>query len=313
MKNYIAIGIMLALQSGKQFTAKKFAEKFETSLKTIYRAIDILICAGVPIVSNKGKNGGYQLLKESLINTSFFTTQELCSFISFIKTNSTKCNFNTLSLEDRLISQFNEDKIKKIKSVSEQLVIDTNLWGHCQENEEKANAFKTLIAQKQKVKIKYLNAQNNISEERIIHPYTLVYKSNAWYLYAYCEIKKSFRLFKLSRIISFIKINQNFENLNINILSKPWNLDFEQNLEKIEIELLCSNNIVCDIQDWLGSKINIEKTENENQLKVFGFAYYSYGLIHKIMEFGNKIKILKPEKLIKSFQKECLSMYQIYN
>ena len=311
MKNYISIGILIALQSGKRYTAKNLAEKFETSIKTIYRSIDTLLSAGMPIISIQGKNGGYEILKQSNLTSTFFTTQELSSFISFLKSNAEKYN-NKLSIEDRLSQLCNSNLIEKLKTQSQQIVIDTGLWGHNEKNIEKVDLIKKYISNNQKIKIFYANSSTNKIEYRIIHPYTLVYKSNSWYVYAFCENKNSFRLFKLSRIKNVNELNQVFIHKNIDCLLKPWNNDYKNNLNKINIELLCSEQIICDIEDWLTNTTK-EITQDKDKIKVFGSAYYSLGLIHKIMEYGNKIKVLSPQNIIDDICRECLLIFNLYN
>lgn len=312
MKNYLTIGIMIALQSGKRYSAKELSEKFETSVKSIYRAIDVLLSAGMPIVSLQGKNGGYELIKECTLNSSFFTMQELGAFISFIKSNL-KSYSKDFSIDDR-ISNLNKNLISDLKIKSQEFVVDTHLWGHNEKHNKIVSDFKKHISNKTKISIEYINQTNKLIETRIIHPYTLVYKTDSWYVYSYCETRKSFRLFKLTRIKKYTSINQNFELKNIDILSKPWNSDFKNNLEEIDIELICSSFYLNDITDWLGDNVNIKDYDNKNDLLlVKGKAYYSSGLIHKLMEFGNKIKIIKPDKLRSKLCTECLNIYNFYN
>ncbi len=322
MKKYITLAVMLSLFSGEKFTAQKLAEKYETSVKTIYRAIDTLLEAGMPIMSKQGKNGGYELIKQSGINTSFFTKEELSSFISFI--NSTQQNIlgeNIASIQDRLNTLPDKTLAFELCKTSASLVIDTNTWGSKDKNNANSNIIKKAISSSNKLLISYLDKNGRFSK-RAIEPYTLVYKTGVWYVYGFCEQRKAFRLFKLARIKSIVNLNEKFEKQNINTLSKPWNKEFEANLEKIEIELLCPKSIIADLYEWLGEDITISKFSNEkcNQYSnvnndynlINGVANFSIGLVHRLMQFGSLIKVLKPTKLQEAIKNECYSIYNSY-
>ncbi|MFA6860451.1 MAG: HTH domain-containing protein [Clostridia bacterium] len=68
MKNFLIFGIFLMLTQKKHCTAKEIAEHFEVSTRSIYRYIDALNMAGVPIVSISGKNGGFSIMENFSLN-----------------------------------------------------------------------------------------------------------------------------------------------------------------------------------------------------------------------------------------------------
>ena len=304
MKKYVSIGIMLTLLGGKRVTAPELAQKYETSVKTIYRAIDVLVSAGMPIQCISGKGGGYELISESKINTNFFTKQELSSFISFIK--STNIN-KTEELDERINNIKDQSVLNEIKNKTQEIYFDTTTWGSFN-NPDGIKPIMDAISSKNKLDITYSN------EKRIIHPYTLVYKAGAWYVYAYCEKRKDFRLFKISRISKLDVLNDNFEKININTETAPWNEDFENNLEKIDMEILVSKDAILDIKEWLGKDIKIKTIHSESNIEylVSAKAIFSIGLIHRLMQYSNKIKVLSPNKLKDALVGECLNIKNCY-
>ncbi len=313
MKKHVSIGIMLSLLSGKRVTASYLATKYETSIKTIYRAIDTLLEAGMPIRCIQGKNGGYELIKESVINSSFFTMKELSSFLSFIKTTNNLINKDTVFLEDRISNVFDQEIINEINEESKHLVIDLSMWGHSESNTKLISTVNECIKNKTKLEINYINIKAKKSTKRVIHPYSLVFKTDTWYVYAFCEKRNSFRLFKLSRIENINCIHEQFIKKQIDVLSKPWNKDFKNNLEEIDIELQCETMLINDVIDWLGDNSQIEIiNEHPRFAYIKGKAYYSLGLVHKIIEFGDKIQILSPIKLKEAIVSECDNISSFY-
>lgn len=316
MKKYVSLGIMMTLYSGKRYTAPMLAEKYETSVKTIYRAIDTLLEAGMPIRCISGKGGGYEIIKESKIDTSFFTLSELGSFISFV--NSTKGTIfadDLTTLEER-INSLPESKLKyDLLLETNSVVYDTENWGSTCNNGLINKHIKESILECRKLEIEYLSA-SSISAKRIIHPYTIVFKSGVWYLYAYCETRKAFRLFKFTRIKTINKLNCSFERIEIDTHSKPWNKDFHNNLEKIKIKILAHKEIMPEIVDWLGTnniKIHTQNyRQNSDNICLESEVIFSKGLIHKLMQFGDNITILSPQKLKNEIANECYNIYKTY-
>ena len=89
MEIAILIGIVLNLLQEK-VNAKKLAEKFEISTRTVYRYVDILCQSGVPIASKLGKNGGFFVEQNFEINNMFFTLKELDELLGCSLTPSLK-------------------------------------------------------------------------------------------------------------------------------------------------------------------------------------------------------------------------------
>jgi len=312
MKKYVSLGIMLSLISGKKLTASYLADKYETSIKTIYRSIETLLEAGMPIKCIQGKNGGYQLIEGSSINNSIFTIKELSAFISFLKTSNKILNKNISPIEEKISNSFDKNILKEIDEESNNLIIDLTMWGNSENNSLLINELEDCIANKKVIEIKYTNLHKNIIEKRIIHPYSLVFKITTWYLYAYCEQKKDFRLFKLSRIKQLKYQFRQFEKLQIDLLSKPWNKDFKENLEKINIKLKCPSIYINDILDWLGNDCVINYSTDKTTAIISGSAHYSLGLAHKIIEYGTNIQIIEPQKLKDTIISECTHICENY-
>ena len=197
-----------------------------------------------------------------------------------------------------------ENEFNNIKEDSQKLVIDTEIWGSQISESKTINIIRECINLYQKLEITYAN-----NERRIIHPYTLVFKVGIWYVYAFCEIRQDFRLFKISKITNPLKLKQTFLRKEINIKNKPWNQDFNQSGEMVTIILSCKKKYIGDITDWLGSSFSILCT-NDEDIKLQTKAILSVGLIHRLMLFGDKIKIHSPVSLQEQLTNEC---YKIIN
>lgn len=77
MNTFLPFGIFLCLLSGKAYTAKDLSLKFEVSTKTIYRNVNKLVYAGLPITTSVGKHGGIMLISGVQFTNIFFTNDEV--------------------------------------------------------------------------------------------------------------------------------------------------------------------------------------------------------------------------------------------
>lgn len=205
MKLYRLIGIILILESEGNITAKELANRFEVSIRTIYRDLDILSQAAIPIVTESGPGGGISLIKGY---QSKFNTLDYNEFSSMIKTLA---DYNIHGTQDQ-ITQNMILKIRKalpneIQNEFDHLLnsmkFDSTNWFGSKTNEIDINQIldliKLSILKKKKLKFDYVNYQK-ISCNRILHPYGIVKKVQAWYLVGYCEERREVRIFNCIRI-----------------------------------------------------------------------------------------------------------------
>ncbi len=296
MSNFTQFGIFLSLLDGKTHKASELADKFEISTKTVYRQVEKLCYTGFPITSCTGKNGGISVAGKFKLSTWFFSEQELAYLLSLVKSskniNPTLCAVVSSKLKQHITNtQFTEAQ----KQV-DKLFVDTLPWFSTTTiSSEYSTLFKACI---NSVKVEFCYKQSL----RKVDPYCIVYKESNYYLYGYCNKKNQFRLFKLNRISNIIVTDLKFNKQNINLDQKPWN---NSKFKTIDVVLQCNESIIKDISCWA-------KTETVNTDTYKIKAVNNNGLIHKFMEYGDSIKILEPQIIIKSLQLECSKILKNY-
>ncbi len=171
-------------------TAPELAKYFEVSVRTIYRDVDALSEAGIPIYAETGRGGGIYLMKDFVLDKAVLSETEKQEIL--------------LALQSMRIAQNNDEIMRKLSAIfrlhaDNWLEIDFSRWGP-HGDAKKFEQLKAAIIHQKCVKITYAGAYKEISE-RMIQPLKLLYKSRAWYLKAYCMLKQDYRIFKLTRII----------------------------------------------------------------------------------------------------------------
>ncbi len=244
MKTDRHMGIILQLINHKQRTAKQLADHFGVSTRTIKRDMESLSIAGIPIYAELGQNGGYQLmdhfkLKENYLNKS--EAEVMMAFLQGLK--ETTPSEEILALHDKFSSLHqtapDQDRIKIIMTPAHNR-------SKMQKNFESLSQARDLH---QKIKIAYIN-QELASSKRIIHPYTLIMIGSQWYVYAYCEWRKDFRIFKLSRITALNNLKETFAPQALPE-EKPWDSMMDSGRESTEVKLLLAPCLLGKLPDYV--------------------------------------------------------------
>ena len=172
-------------------TAPELAEKFEVSVRTIYRDVYAISCAGIPIYFTTGRKGGIQFLDDYVLGKTFFSDSEKLEILS--------------SLQSLSAVQYPEvdtslNKLRAIFQIGliDWLDVDFSRWGSAAKIENRMfRQLKQAIFENREITFDYNNATGE-SGKRNVYPYKLVYKDKAWYLYAFCLLRNENRLFRFS-------------------------------------------------------------------------------------------------------------------
>ena len=184
--------IIYILLDKKRVAAKELAEHFEVSTRTIYRDVDLLSGAGIPIYASKGKGGGISLLEGYALNASLFTSDEQADIL---------IGLQTLAATDFPDTEKSLKKVAQLfkRDASNWIDIDFSAWGSRKEEKQLFFLLRDSIIHQFAIQFTYFNSKGEKSE-RCINPYQLLFKQSAWYLSGYCLEKENFRVFKVNRI-----------------------------------------------------------------------------------------------------------------
>lgn len=184
--------IVYLLLDKKQMTAKELAEHFEVSTRTVYRDVETLSGAGIPIYMSKGKGGGIFLLPEFVLNKTVITEEERADILSSLKAVQAVSLSDAGTALDKLGSLFGTQDADWIE-------VDFGLWSDGEKESTLFELLKSAILEKKIVHFKYA-ATGSEMKVRTVEPLKLVFKASNWYLYAYCRLREDYRFFKLKRM-----------------------------------------------------------------------------------------------------------------
>jgi len=227
----------MLLDSRGIMKAVNLAKILETSERTIYRDIDILCEAGLPIMSIPGPKGGYSFMEGYKINSSaeglksddVFTI--LLSTMGISPEKNTETSVQLKNAVIKLENSLSEEHRQEILKAKDRFFIDASPWWGKIVEDENIDIIKKAVLDLKKLKINYKKYGGQVSQ-RIIRPYGAVKKNSQWYVAAFCETKNEVRVFKYSRIDSIEILSEGFTMAENFSLEAFWEGSKEQFVKK---------------------------------------------------------------------------------
>lgn len=184
--------IVYLLLEYQTVTSTELAKRFEVSTRTIYRDVETLSQAGIPIYMSKGKGGGISLLPDFILNKAVLTEQEKTDILSSMTAVSAVNLSKEGSALGKLSSIFGNKNADWIE-------VDFSSWGFFENDALFFEHIKTAILKKRVITFSYASGKSE-RLTRTVLPLKLIFKGTSWYLYGYCQMRENYRFFKLRRM-----------------------------------------------------------------------------------------------------------------
>ncbi|MDA6068198.1 YafY family transcriptional regulator [Flavobacterium sp. AC] len=291
------IAILIQLQSKKIVKAQELANRFEVSLRTIYRDIRTLEASGVPIYSEAGV--GYALMDGYRLPPVMFTREEVGSFIAAEKLMQ---KFTDPSLGSHYASAMY--KLKSVlKTTDKDWVsnIESRILMQTQEplfHDSSPNTLAILfdsIAEKKQIILCYKTAEAEQATNRNIEPVGVFHDHNNWYFLGYCHLRQDYRQFRTDRILGIQKTECNF---TIEHDSLETYLTKIETIPTTKVRILVDKKIINYIRYEQKYHGYISEKEIGNQIEMtFMSRDIQESFPRWFLMFGDYATIVEPEKL----------------
>lgn len=294
------IGIIFTLLQQDKVSVNDLANKFEVSYRTVLRDIDVISLAGIPIFSERGRNGGVRIMDGFKPERTLLSREDMQAVLSGLQgLDSISGNNRYRQLMDKLSAQHSD-----IMNADNHIIIDLSSWDKSAVS-DKIELIKGAIERCMKISFTYYapNGESN----RIIEPYHLVFQWSSWYVWGYCTLRNDYRMFKLTRLADLKCMNEKCEERSV-----PEYMCDKLRHTKGEIEAVVKfdSSVKWRIIDEFGTELT--ETDNEgNILLQFTWSdipsFYQY-----ILTFGDKAEIISPKEYRTEFTRllnETLNKY----
>ena len=304
MKYELMLKIFFDILDGRVSSSNALALKYDISPRTVFRYVDCMSLAGIPIYTKRGRYGGFAIMDTFKLPASFLSKAEFEVVISALS-----------AMENQLPSEQLDSAIKKIKAVNKQnggtvnvksghLVIDDSSWAENGTSRQKLTVIDACITSSTMLEINY-HDRNGAVSKRIIEPYYVVFKQGIWYTYAYCQMRADFRLFKVGRIATATPLQTHFTPKQV-----AYNgVDFSKWFMTGEVADIClkvEESTRTAVEEWLGVDCI---TCDENGVTARARLPIEDSLLLKIIAFNGGVKILQPLSLKQALEDKIINLY----
>ncbi|MGG1515642.1 YafY family protein [Paenibacillus oryzisoli] len=311
MKIERLLGITMILLSQRRVNAQSLADKFEVSLRTIYRDLETINMAGIPIVSYTGSDGGYEIMEQFRLDRQIVTFDDLQSILVALK--GVQASLDDVEMDGLLT------KIKALVAKSEQhqleelgetLMFDTNLWhGGGIKDRSMLAVLRQAAKQRSVVSFLYTNTEG-VGEQREVEPLGLAWKGYAWYLYAYCRLRSDYRTFRVSRISGLRLQLETFANRGVRMEELDARWGNQETGPLVPLLLRFPPRLRVRVEEAFGLD-KVDKQEDGTLLVRVSYPdnHWMYGML---LSYGPDVEVLEPLAVADKIQHMAKQIYQKY-
>jgi predicted DNA-binding transcriptional regulator YafY len=315
------ISMVMLFQTHGKMTAKELSKELEVSQRTIYRDINALNVAGVPVYTDRGPGGGIALVE------SYRTT------LTGISEDEARALF-MLSIPEALIELGVGQRLKTAllkltvalppgqrmlaMQTQQRIYLDSTTWTPMEEPAIHINIIHQAVWQDKLLKLVYLGSFDTQIETEIA-PLGLVSKLNTWYLMGMAD--GYLRVIRVRDICEVKIMEQGFyrdENFNLVTAWMDWCREYQEHRPIYRVKIKVAPELSNQLNLYLGEMVRFEimKTEpgDESGWMVIGIYFENFFRAREsILSMGRAVEVLEPEALklsVIDFAKQIVDFYQ---
>lgn len=310
MKTDRLLSIVMYLLNRQRATAREMAARFGVSPRTIQRDLEAIELAGIPIYALQGSGGGYGILDSFKMDRQLMTVEDFYYIVTALESIGASLSDDRIDRTLEKIRTLVPDRgLDFLAGRTAKLSIDFSALGGDPRHRATFRTVRDAVDQEYLLRFFYTN--NKLEHTvRIVEPMTIVFRWRSWYLYGYCRLKESYRLFRISRIRDpeplherFVRRDRSFEEFVTGTESSATGgtldlvLQFQRSMKPLVEEFYPEE--ACQVQPD-GSMI--VRTRMPEDGWVYGY----------ILSFGAFVEVLSPPRLRSIIADSARNIEKIY-
>ena len=303
------VSIIMILLEKERISAQELAKMFEVSTRTIYRDIEAISMAGIPVLATSGSGGGIEIMKDYKVDKKIFSTDDLSALLMGLSNISGMVRGSEVANALAKVKSFiPSEKAKSIELKASQIYIDLTPWEGNVSVKNALEIIKKALQENRLLTFTYIDGHGS-KTSRTVEPYQLVFKSRAWYVQTFCRLKNDYRLFRLSRMTDLKILEENFSPREY---QKPF-LDFEETARSLQtdIKIRIHKSVLDRILDFCPYE-RLSQDGEDYYLADYPFfdSDYYYDML---LSLGDKCEILEPAHVREKLKQKIKNLAEIYS
>lgn len=312
------LSILLLLQTRGRMTAQALADEFETSVRTIYRDIDHLSAAGVPVYADRGRCGGFQLLEGYRTRLTGLSAAEAETlFLSGLPGAAADLGLGDAmaAAQLKLLAALPAEGRSGAARIGSRFHLDPIGWHRNAEHTEVLPQLAEAVWTARRIRIRYDSWAGVV--DRDLEPLGLTLKAGVWYVVAQAGGQP--RTYRVANIQALEVLPETFERpaaFDLPAYWRAWVKDFEDRLYKNEAVVRLSPaglRVVCNI-----SPVAARAAHAATQFDAGGWATVAIPIesvehaASDFMKLGTDAEVLSPPALRARMAEIAKNLTEIY-
>lgn len=297
------LSILILLQLRVRLTAEDLAGEFEVSVRTIYRDIDALSAAGVPVYGDRGPGGGFALLDGYRTRLTGLASDEAEAMLMIGMPGTAKAlglGAAASRAQGKLMAALGDKGRADADRIAGRFHIDPADWYRATEPATYLPTVARAVIDQQRLAMTYESWEN--VRERIVDPMGLVQKGGAWYLVG--RVDADLRTYRMAAIQALEVLGQQFDRPMDFDLAAHWTEQlerFERDLRKESAELRASAlglKRIAELGAYAVEAVEGAITSNPDGWADFTLPYEDIDQASRaILSIGDEVEVLEPPAL----------------
>jgi predicted DNA-binding transcriptional regulator YafY len=290
--------ILTHLQSKRVIKAQEIADRFQVSLRTVYRDIRALEESGVPVFGEAGT--GYSLVDGYRLPPIMFTKEEALSLIiaekvfEKITQDEITRDFQAAMLKIKAILKQTEKNT--LSDIYEQIEVYTRRTGRdLKSKETRMQIILDCLSAKKVIQLNYTSFENEERNDRMVEPVGIYFSHEKWYLIAWCRLRSDYRTFRLDRINTIKGTEEVYRNTHISLKEYLDSIEKKENLIRVVIEV--PKKLVKYIKEQRFQQGFVMENEFDDKIQMSFMSSSLESFLWWILPHTDYIKIIEPKEL----------------
>ncbi|MBU5442720.1 YafY family protein [Paenibacillus sp. MSJ-34] len=289
------LGITLELMTKRRVTATELAARFEVSIRTVYRDIELINQAGIPVASFAGTDGGFELMDGFFLTKQHFSVDDFAVIYNLLKSMEGAVGGKLTTLKNKLGSLH---PALANGGCDDKLIFDMS----ASEGERAIiHPLYNAIHQSKRVAFSYTGASGTVSERRV-EPVRLYWERGVWYLEGYCLLRHGIRFFRITRMTKFHVSEEVFQPREASTETPPETTDGMQVHLRFDL----------NAQPRVFEQFPGECVHQGTHIDVHTTCYSTEYALSIVLSYGSKAVIVSPDELKRAFIDELKEMQKRY-
>jgi predicted DNA-binding transcriptional regulator YafY len=298
------LSILLLLQTRGQLTAGELAEQLEVSVRTVYRDVEALSEAGVPVYTERGPHGGIRLVDGYRTRLTGLTSDEAeALFLSGLPGPAAELGLGTVVAAARLkvLAALPPELRSRATRLGQRFHLDAPGWFRTTEAAPHLQSLANAVWDDRRIHIGYDRGDRSV--ERSLEPLGLVIKGGVWYLVAIADGQP--RTYRVSRVLSVTPEETRFERPDDFDLGAFWTettAAYEARAERLEIHLRVAPDHIGALAEAIGEEavqmaVRVEEHDPDGWTHLRLVVGWPHDAHARLLAIGAYAEVLEPIEL----------------